>query len=486
LTDLRRGVLFVIAAVRHGTPVLIRWATRRPQDPAAAGASLRTFVESLGVTYIKLGQFLASRFDLVPMEVCRELSRLFEAVPPMPFRDVQAQIERELGGPLHRFFRVVDETCLGSASVAQVHRAETTDGDIVAVKVQRPGVGDALEADLRNMRRLAWLADRLGLGRSLSLTQFTDEFAAYTRREIDQTLEGRTAERLRRSNVPGIYVPRIRHDLTTVRLLTMEYIDGVSCSQINELLEQDRPDLVAELLPGVDLDVAIRNLAQATLHQLFVVGFFHADPHPGNILIRRDGVVCLVDFGIFGWLDADRRELLSRYLENITVGNVDQGYRDYAQLLTFSPHTDIAAFKREAKAVLRGFHAAANAPATVSLRDRHLGKFSDAILGLLYAHRVSLDVNTLLYWRTLMVLDATTLRLRTVDLQDVTREFFRAVRPGAVERVSAVVSPERLAIALELGRRLPEHSRRLAAAAATGQFALRVRTQESRGTRRIH
>jgi ubiquinone biosynthesis protein len=484
LLDGRRSVSFVAAALSHGTPAVVRWAIRRPDGAQALGVRLRLFVESLGITYVKLGQFLASRFDVLPMEVCQELSRLFEAVPPMPFAEARAQIERELGGPLDRFFVRVDETCIGSASVAQVLRAETLDGEVVAVKVQRPGVREALEADLRNLRRIARLADWLGFGRRLSLAQFADEFAAYTLREIDQAMEGRTAERVRRGGSPGVHVPRIRWDLTTPRLLTMEYIDGVSFSQINQLLEQDRADRLAELLPGVDLNVALRDLAWATLHQLFVAGFFHADPHPGNILIRRDGVVCLIDFGIFGWLDADRRETLSRYLEHITLGNIDQGYREYEKLVTFSPHTDVAAFRREVKAVLRGFHAATTASAASSLCDRHLGRYTDAVLRLLYAHHVSLDLNTLLYWRTLMVLDATTLRCRATDLQEVVREFFRATRPGFFERLASVADPERLAAAFELARAWPERAGRLAAAAASGRLLLPVRVEADRRVNR--
>jgi ubiquinone biosynthesis protein len=448
-----RSLLFTWRLILHGGIPILRALIRVPSSPQDVAVRVRQFLESMGVTYLKLGQFLATRFDLLPPEVIRELGRLFEQVSPLPFARVRKQIEQELGGPLSQFFQSVEESYLGSASVAQVHKAVALDGEVLALKVQRPNVGSIFAADVQLMRAIAWVVDLLGLVRNLSLSGFVEEFAAYTVREMDFVQEARTAERVRREGSPVVYVPRIRWNLTTRRLLALEFIEGVSFAKAATLLERGQKEELQKLLPGIELKQVTHILAWATLHQLFITGFFHADPHPGNILIARNGRVTLIDFGIFGELSPEQVDILSRYVENLALGNIDEAYRLYARLLTFSPLTDIDAFRRDARRLLREYY---------DSDDRQIGRFADRLMRLLYEYNVRLDVNTLLFWRTVIVLDATSLRSSShFDFAEEVRNFFSITRAHPIERfVDSLNDLTRPAEYLQLVRRLPFQARR--------------------------
>jgi ubiquinone biosynthesis protein len=423
-SDTLRALFVGTVVLRYG----IAWLLAHAIGRGSAGSPylrVRLVFEELGVTYVKLGQFLAARFDLIPPALCQELNALFEHVPPIDTNEVRRVIERELCAPCAQLFHHFEETCLASASIAQVHKARTRDGEWVAVKVQRPGVAAAFAADMRNLRRLARLVDALDLARSVSAVRFVEEFAAYTSREFDQLLEARTAERIRQHAHPSVYVPRVRWDLTSPRVLALEFIDGISVGEASRMVEAGLVQELHQRVPGLDLGRVARDLASATLHQLFVCGFFHADPHPGNILIRRDGRVCLVDFGIFGEIREAHRKGLARYVETLAAGRIDESFRVYRRLLEYSPRTNSSAFEREVKTLLWRYYEASGRSGAIAAR--HLGKFADELMALLYRNRVRLDLDTLLFWRALIVLDATFLkRAGDFDLQAAVREFFLA------------------------------------------------------------
>jgi ubiquinone biosynthesis protein len=429
IADARRMLAVSWIMLRHG----MQWL-RRPNG-CSGYSSVRRLFEDLGVTYVKLGQFLAARFDLIPPELCHELNLLFERVPPVEFSAIRRTIEFELGGALEKFFDQFDQTCIASASIAQVHKARTRDGEWVAVKVQRPGVRAVFDADMRNLRRMAWVCDRFGILHGISAVRFVEEFTAYTAREFDQLIEAETAERIRREMIPAVYVPRVRRDLTTSSVLVLEYVDGVSVADVAAMVEAGRSNELEEQIPGLDLGRVARNLAFATLHQLFVHGFFHADPHPGNILIRRDGRVCLVDFGIFGEITARRRDVLSRYVQSLATGRIEESFKLYRELLTYSSRTDSAAFQRDVKALLCRYSESASERNSAAA-SRHLGRFGDELMSLLYRHHVTIAMDTLLFWRALIVLDATFLkRAADFDLQACVREFFVERKTTQVARV---------------------------------------------------
>jgi ubiquinone biosynthesis protein len=278
---------------------------------------VREALEQLGPTFVKLGQILAGRTDLLPPTWTDELSRLHERATPAPFAEVREQLRLDLGADPAEVFAEFDEAPLAAASIAQVHRATLADGTAVALKLRRPGIRPVTEADLRLLARLAEQAEEhvpeLRRYRPRNLVR---QFARSLRNELDLRVEAKNAERLRAS-LPAdspIVVPRIHAEWTTERLCVMDFLEGPS---IGEWIRAGRPD-------GVDAPQVAALGAEAMLRAILVEGFFHADPHPGNVVLLPDGRIGLLDFGMVGALSESRRlELLDLFLA-VGLRDVDQ------------------------------------------------------------------------------------------------------------------------------------------------------------------
>jgi len=479
--DLRRTALLSWNAAGFLVGLLIGRTTGR----ATAAILLRQALQRMGMTYLKLGQYLALRLDLLPSDVTRELSKLFEAAEPMPPGDVRRVIESELGGRLELVFARFEWSPVASASIAQVHEAVTSEGERVAVKVQRPDLEAAFEADMRGLTLAARTMDRLGLMGELSLREAVEEFATYTRRELDFQLEALTANRLRREAAFEEIVPRIVWGLSTRRVLTMEYIEGVSVGRVIEALSTGREAELTAAVPELDLRLASHNLARASLHQMFGVGFFHADPHPGNLLLCRGNRVAYLDFGIFGQLSPEQREIMASYIEHLVIGDVEEAFRHYQRLLTPTAHTDLAAFKRESQDVQSRWYETSRHPAG-AITHRLVAPFADEMLTVVRRHRMRMNMDTLLFWRAMIVLDATLLQLcRDFDLLAEVGAYFRLTRPTLAERlVDTLRDSDALASLGQLASRGPRVLRDALADAAAGQLQVHATLRPSLHARR--
>jgi ubiquinone biosynthesis protein len=482
---IRRVAALSWMVLRLGLPLLGRRVVHpRTPDPELP-VRFRRALEQMGLTYLKLGQYLAMRFDILPARVCRELGRLFDEVPPMPFDMARAVIERELEGPLEQKFARFDPEPLAAASVAQVHRAATIDGEEVAVKVQRPGIAGVFATDIRILGRLTAVADALHLLGRLSVTEMLGEFARWTMRETDFLQEADTAERVGVDPPAYEVEPAVRWDLTTSRVLTLEFIDGVTLAQIVRVIERDGQAGLARELPSVDVDLVLHHLAFASLRQIFVTGLFHGDPHPGNIMVLDDNRVAFVDFGIFGELSAYDREVLGAQIEQLAVGNVDESLRAYTKQLSLTPESDPQAFRQEARGVLREWY-------EVSLRsdsptaERHLGRYIGRMIDISRRHRLLYDMSFLLYWRALGALDSTALRMSpSFDLMQELRAFFERIRPSVGARLADVAFDEHAwAIARELAEDAPARVRFILDGAAGNRFEGTVPVTERETERR--
>jgi ubiquinone biosynthesis protein len=449
--DLGRLLLLLVTAASLPFSLGLSVAMGRRPTAQMFGARLRAALQRLGLTYVKLGQFMAMRFDILPEAICHELAQLFDDVAPVPTAALKRALEQEFRAPVERVFRSFEWEPMAAASVAQVHRATLASGQAVAVKVQRPGVARIFAADMRNLVRLARLVDWLGLLGAQSIRDAVLEFERFTSRELDFMTEGRTAERLRGNAGPHEYAPRIFWEHTTSRVLTMELISGHRLSDLIAAQGDEPPPIE---LP--DLDRAARNLARACLRQLFVTGFFHADPHPGNIFVLDDGSICFVDFGIFGQLSPARRETFAAYIEDVAMGNLASAYRHFMRLLIPTRETDHRRLRADIEAIFRRWRAASLDPDT-PLSERHLGKYVGEFIATIRVHKVRMSLDTLLFWRTLIVLDATALRFRhSFDLLDIMRQFFAEMRPGLVERILAALQDRSAVLAgLQLCHDMP-------------------------------
>ncbi|MDO9627304.1 MAG: AarF/ABC1/UbiB kinase family protein [Methanobacteriaceae archaeon] len=276
---------------------------------------LRLVLEELGTTFIKVGQVLSTRPDLVGKDIADELAKLQDEVPPFPYDSVKTIIEEELEGPIDEFFKEFEETPIASASIAQVHRARLIDGTEVAVKVQRLNIEEQIKKDIVLMRYLARQANkRIKNLKYYNIPIIVDEFEAVIEREIDFSQEARNLEKFRTmfEDDPHIYAPQVYRKFSTSRILTMEFINGV---KISEILESD-------------MDINRRKIAEigtkCYFKMIFLNGFFHADPHPGNIFVMENDTLCFVDFGMTGRLDNEFMENLAE-LFIFTVNNDIKG-----------------------------------------------------------------------------------------------------------------------------------------------------------------
>ena len=267
------------------------------------GVRLRQTLDDLGPTFVKFGQVLSTRADILPNSVLFELQKLQDTVKPMPAGVAQAIVERELGAPVSEVFTRFDPEPLGSASIGQVHRAVLRDGEVVAVKVQRPEAPSRVESDLELMREFADFLDRrFGRRIFVDVRGLVAEFETVIRRELDYTAEAENARRfaVNFAETP-VVIPQVHLEYSTSRVLTLEYIEGTRFRDIQPLL----------LSPSERRRVASMG-ADAIFKMAFEDGFFHGDPHPGNLILTTQGELALLDFGMVGYMSRGDIEALSR------------------------------------------------------------------------------------------------------------------------------------------------------------------------------
>ncbi|MDP3284557.1 MAG: AarF/ABC1/UbiB kinase family protein, partial [Desulfobacterales bacterium] len=339
---------------------------------------MRMAFEELGPTYVKLGQVLSTRPDLIPVDLTQELSKLQDEVPPFPFSDAKKIIESELGLLSEDIFESLGEIPIASASIGQVHRARLKDGEEVAIKVQRPGIRKTIEVDLEIMLHLATLMERhveeISLHRPVKIVE---EFARTLEKEIDYTIEASNMERIGRQflNDSTIYIPKVFRDLTTSHVLTMEYIEGIKVSEIN-LIEE----------AGLDRKIITARGADIYLKQIFDHGFFHADPHPGNIFILPGNIVCLLDFGMTGFVDRQTREDFVELIESIVVRSETKATQILLRITNWDDQPDVRLLERDV-ADFMGEHL------YKPLKDIKIGKILQHLLETTSRHRLRIPPN---------------------------------------------------------------------------------------------
>jgi ubiquinone biosynthesis protein len=317
--NIRRLNQIVVALIKYGFggiasdlraipffPAIERIVVSRKAVALSEPERIRLVLEELGPTFIKLGQIASTRADLFPPEWVNEFKKLQDMVPPFGFEDVKKTVEGALGSPLASVFSSFDQTPVASASIAQVHYATLIDGAKVAVKVRRPGIERIIDADISVMNTVAGLLERyVPASRNYRPLEVVEEFERIIKDEQDLAMEGSNMERFKElfKAEPGIEIPGVYWRHTTRDILTMQRVAGTPIDEV-ESIRQKGIDLKASAIKGIEL----------FFKQVFDFGVFHADLHPGNILIRDDGVIIYLDFGIVGRLDRKLRSYLASML----------------------------------------------------------------------------------------------------------------------------------------------------------------------------
>jgi ubiquinone biosynthesis protein len=473
-------------AVRHGLGPYLRGRPLRPADAAGGRAalalSLRQALEEGGVTFTKLGQLMSTRRDLLPEEFISELTRLQDRAEPAPWEQVEEVITKSLGAPAEEVFAELRPEPAAAASIAQVHKARLRCADgsdaEVAVKVQRPGIRSTVEQDLDILLRLAdTLEDRARWARAVGTAGVARGFAAAMREELDFRVEARNMAavaatwRDQQRAVSGsisVVLPAVHEQLCTEHVLVIEWLDGVNLREAGPLID-DR---------GLDRAELTRALLRSMVYQITEGGVFHADPHPGNILLLTDGRLALLDFGSVGRLDSQQRSALLNLL--LAVGRGDPAaLRDaLLELVTRTEEIDEWQLERALGRFAARHLVGTSAPTTEMFTDlfRLASQFELAIPP---------EIATVL--RALATLEGT-LSLLTPGI-DIAAE----ARQYAADHVAAALSPAAVpkSVAEEVGallpvlRRLPRRFDRVTGALEQGRLSLNVRLFADERDRRV-
>jgi len=451
---------------------LLGWSPEPSLAAVALPERLRLALEALGPAFVKLGQVLASRVDLLGPEWIASLDRLHDQAAPLAFAQLEPQLLADLGRPVMEAFASFDLAASAAGSIAQVHRATLAGGGEVAVKIRRPGVGASIEADVLLLETLAaWWEEEDASSRRYQPVEVVRQLRKSLTREVDFGAEARAQERFAESvrGNAAIVVPRVHAQFTRPSLLVMDWVEGIAAT-----------DLAAVDRAGLDRGILASRGADAVLQMVLVDGFFHADPHPGNVFFLPGNRVALIDFGMVGWISAKRRDELVDLMAALAARDC-VAMRDV--LLAWGDGTRVSA-ERFADDLGRMLHLYERA----ALREINLATLLTEVAGIMREHHLVLPADLALLFKALITLEGLGTRLvprfRLIEhvapfvarlmkerweprraaarLSGVTRESGRALRavPRMLEALARRLGNEDLAIRLEM-RELDGFSRHL-------------------------
>jgi len=398
---------------------------RSGSEKLSAGERLRLSLEELGTTFIKLGQILSTRPDIFPHDVIVELEKLQDAVPPFPFENVKSLIESEIDDKLGNIYKEFDETPLAAASIAQVHLARLNSGRKVVVKVQRPGIERNIDLDLMVLKDLAYFIDNhTKYGKLYNFTKTVQEFENTLKNELDFRIEGENAETFKEnfSEDKGVKVPDISWIHTTRRVLTMEYIDGIP---LNDLEALDRA--------GVDRKLIARNLGISIFNQILRDGFFHGDPHPGNIMVLPGNEIIFLDFGMIGKLNDERKSQFIKMLMGITFKNSKLILEAILALDAMEHHVNMKKLEREIDALRDKY-------LSIPLNEIKVGEVFNEVFNLAFSYNIVIPSEFTMLAKTLVTLEGLIAKL------DPDLNILEIADPIARKLMFKLFSPEKIGL----------------------------------------
>ncbi len=397
--------------------------TGKTKEQISVAKRIRVVLEQLGPTFIKLGQVLSTRADLLPPAYLRELELLQDQIPPLSFEQIKKVIEEELSRPIKQVFSEIESNPLASASIGQVYRASLVTGEQVIIKVQRPGISKLIETDLEIISDLAYLLEeRTSKGKFYKYHKFTGEFAKVLREELDYRTEADNAERIWR-NFQGdetVCIPKIFREYTHKRILVQEYKTGIKISE----------GFGHKQVPFNKKKVATR-LVNALFQQILIDGFFHADLHPGNIAIGEADTIIFMDFGMMGRLDNQTRESLVNLLLNLINKDIDGIILLLSDLGSIPSSVNKQHLRRDFYLILdRYYHK--------PLFKIKLKNLLREILSLSESYQISFPEDLILTGRTLILLES------IIEQLDPETNFFELIKPFTPKLIAEKLSFSRI------------------------------------------
>jgi len=365
----------------------VKYRKKSQFEKISTAERLRMAFEELGPTFVKLGQILSVRPDLLTESYIEEFKKLQDKIPSFSAEQAKKEIETQLGKTIEQLFSFFDATPIASASIGQVHRAMTKNHEQVIVKIQRPRIQNTIDTDLHILFDLAKLIEKnIPESHLFSPSVIISEFSKTIQRELDFYREGQNIERFHRNFTDDetVYIPKVYWELTTDRILTMEYIDGIKISNIDELEAA-----------GLDRKQIAVNGAQAILKQIFEYGFFHADPHPGNIFVLPNNVIAPLDFGMVGSLDEEQMEAVGALLTAFVKKDVKKIISVFVDLGVMENTLDIRNLKLDLSDFLDRYY-------QVPLYQLDMGKILNEMIMLMRNYHIRLPAELTLMGKALI------------------------------------------------------------------------------------
>ncbi len=378
---------------------------------------IRRAIEELGPTFIKLAQVLSLRPDLVPLELAKELEKLQDRVEPLPFEKMKTVLEEEFEKPYTEIFEENFEL-LASASIGQVYKARLKTGEVVAVKILKPGIEEKIFADIAILQRLAKLLREKFLVYGIDLVRIVEEFAKSIKKELDFHIEALNLKRFAGNfkNNPNIKVPKLYEEYSTRRVLTMEYINGIKISDIEKLKEN-----------GYDLKDITKKSFNLLCEQIFIHRFFHADPHPGNLMVY-EGKIVFIDFGIMGRLSEEDRENIIEMIYYITKGEEEKAALYILKLSKVENEIDISSFKKEMADIISTY-------INTSLKNVELRSLLNDILKVMHRYKIYFKEDNYLLAKALVTTEGISKKLYP-DFNGI-----EEIKPFIIKLYKQIMSP---------------------------------------------
>ena len=386
----------VAAAWRRASHAVAFRRAKPETATLSVGERLRLVFEELGPTYIKLGQVLANRPDLLPMEVVNELAKLMDAVPPFSYEEAEGVLVAELGGPVDSIFESLDKEPLAAASMAQVHRGVLKTGEKVAVKVRRPGIRRSIAEDLDLLRAIAThFHTTIPEWSRFNLPGFIEEFGTTLNTEMDFVNEVSNIERFRRNfeEDPKITAPMVHRQYCTGSVIVMEFIDGM---KVTDNADWEAHGISAKELAEIGTSLMLRSV--------FEHRFFHADPHPGNLFVLPGPKICMVDFGMMGAVDDRRMDEMLTFMVGVLSGDADLITELFVDSDLVPEETDLRAMKRDLSMIMDRF-------LHLSLEEVDVQGLIATVMAAVIRHKVSPPADLLLIGRALSTMEGIATRI---------------------------------------------------------------------------
>ncbi len=445
---------------------LIGRGTEGDVERLSLNVRLRMVLEALGPTFIKLGQILSTRPDLIPADLAHEFRSLQADAPKVPFAEIRKRLDEEFDDGVDELFRSIEETPLAAASMAQVHRAVLRDGTAVVIKVLRPGIEKIIESDMEILHELARLAESHFEKEAVSPTAVVEEFAKEIRKELNLSTEAKSTDRLRGlfEDDPNVSFPKVYHDHSTRRVLTLEEVDG-------RMLGSLTPD---DLTPE-ERRAVVLNGSDAVFRMCLEHRFFHADPHPGNIFVLDEGRICFIDCGMTGHIDQRTSHQLAELIYGVVSGDVDKVMQTAIDL---SGAEQSLMHERKLRGDVSEFIDSFQAP-DGSLENLHLGEMLQGFFDLLRKWQIRCPSDLVFLIKALMTIEGVgrewdpTFDLIAHVKPMLQRKLLERYRPGAIkDRLT-----RSLASYVDIVEDLPGELRSLLAQTRRKDFAINLHHQ---------